>query len=76
METGCADRILELAASAAGRSLARDEKIDLESLEFLDLVKDIENDFGVRVPDNEFIHLNTAEDFCRVVEAQLSARVG
>lgn len=54
------EKILELIADA-GKPIG-----ELESLEFLELLRDFEQLVGKVVSDDEIVHLNTAEDFCRV----------
>jgi acyl carrier protein len=76
MDANSTDRILELVRSATGGEVAIDDRIELESLEFLELIKDVEDRFHVRIPDDEFLHISTPKDILSILEAQLSARAG
>ncbi|MDO6758582.1 acyl carrier protein [Tamlana sp. 2_MG-2023] len=48
------------------------ETLDLDSLDFVDLVVAIESNFGVKLKGEDFINVNTLEDFYNLIENKLS----
>ncbi|MBU2951251.1 acyl carrier protein [Tamlana agarivorans] len=48
------------------------ETLDLDSLDFVDLVVAIESNFGVKVKGEDFINVNTLEDFYNLIDNKLS----
>lgn len=55
------EKILELVADL-GKPLA-----ELDSLEFLELIRDVEQLTGQQISDQQIININAAEDLCAAV---------
>jgi acyl carrier protein len=45
---------------------------DMESLDFVDLMLQVENAFGIKIPDQSYAHINTVRDLLGAVEAEAS----
>ena len=75
METGSAERVLEMVRSIdCGAVLdSRLDTLGIDSLEFLGLIKDVEDYFCIRISDNDIIHLNTVADLAACVEAKCAS---
>ncbi|KAB1069009.1 acyl carrier protein [Tamlana haliotis] len=48
------------------------ETLDLDSLDFVDLVVAIESNFGVKLKGEDFVEVTTLEDFYNLIENKLS----
>ena len=67
------DKLLEFIRSASGDSAAElstpFSTLGLDSLEFLQLVKDVEQDFNVSISDVAIAHISCGYDLLAVVES-------
>ncbi|MDO6761148.1 acyl carrier protein [Tamlana sp. 2_MG-2023] len=48
------------------------ETLELDSLDFVDLVVAIESNFGVKLVSDDFINVDTLQDFYDLIENKLS----
>jgi acyl carrier protein len=63
------EKILALASEALGCSAEESTTLELDSLEFVDFIREIEQTFAVKIPDDRFAYINTAGDAIREVSA-------
>jgi acyl carrier protein len=76
METGSTKRVLEIVWEDCGTMPTPEKRLDelgFDSLEFMCLVKDIEQVFEIQIYDNDIIHLNTVADLASCVDAKRAA---
>ena len=50
------------------------ETLDLDSLDYVDLVVIIESNFGVRLVESDFVGMNTFQDFYNIIENKIIAK--
>mgnify|MGYP000976648029 FL=1 len=50
------------------------ETLDLDSLDYVDLVVIIESNFGVRLVEADFVGMVTFQDFYNIIENKISAK--
>jgi len=50
------------------------ETLDLDSLDYVDLVVIIESNFGVRLVEADFEGINTFQDFYNIIENKIAAK--
>lgn len=50
------------------------ETLDLDSLDYVDLVVIIESNFGVKLVEADFIGMVTFQDFYNIIENKISAK--
>lgn len=50
------------------------ESLDLDSLDYVDLVVLIESNFGVKLGEADFAGMTTFSDFYNVIESKISAK--
>ena len=50
------------------------ETLDLDSLDYVDLVVIIESNFGVRLVASDFVGMNTFQDFYNIIENKIIAK--
>lgn len=50
------------------------ESLDLDSLDYVDLVVLIESNFGVKLGEADFAGMTTFQDFYNVIESKISAK--
>ena len=50
------------------------ETLDLDSLDYVDMVVVIENNFGFKVKGEDFVGINTFLDFYNYIEARLNQK--
>ena len=48
------------------------EALELDSLDFVDLVVAVESNFGVKLVGEDFVGVNTLQDFYNLIENKLS----
>ncbi len=48
------------------------EALELDSLDFVDLVVAVESNFGVKLVGEDFVNVNTLQDFYNLIENKLS----
>jgi len=48
------------------------ETLDLDSLDYVDLVVAIESNFGVKLVGEDFVNINTFEDFYTLIDTKLN----
>lgn len=48
------------------------ETLELDSLDFVDLVVAVESNFGVKLVGEDFVNVNTLQDFYNLIERKLS----
>lgn len=51
------------------------ETLDLDSLDYVDLVVVIESNFGFKVKGEDFVDIKTLQDFYNYIEARVPAQV-
>ena len=49
------------------------ETLDLDSLDYVDLVVEIENNFGIKVTPEDFKEINTFESFYQYVDRRINS---
>ncbi len=50
------------------------ETLDLDSLDYVDLVVIIESNFGVKLGEADFVGINTFQDFYNVIEDKITVK--
>ncbi|RDK88729.1 acyl carrier protein [Marinirhabdus gelatinilytica] len=50
------------------------ETLELDSLDFVDLVVAIESNFGVKLVGEDFVNVKTLQDFYDLIESKLSQK--
>jgi acyl carrier protein len=50
------------------------ETLDLDSLDYVDLVVIIESNFGVRLVESDFVGMVTFQDFYNIIETKISEK--
>lgn len=48
------------------------ETLELDSLDFVDLVVAIESNFGIKLTGDDFLNVNTLQDFYDLIELKIS----
>lgn len=72
METDRTHQLLELVLEETGKIADLDtvlDTLDLDSLDFLELVNSFEKKFKTKVPDAEFVKLHRVSDFLAFLPA-------
>ncbi len=61
-------KVLQIVSEALGVSATEETKLDdLESLEFIELIRELEIEFDIRIEDQDILGVNTAGDAVRLV---------
>ena len=63
----------EVEASVISPQANMKQSLDLDSLDYVDLVVIIESNFGVKLEGKDFEHIHTFNDLYNVVESKLHA---